>query len=55
MGYRIKKDVERLKSEVNTAKERLMRIFNELWELGDIRDSKSLNTLIEKLEIWQNK
>lgn len=55
MDYRIKKDVERLKSEANTAKEKLMRISNELWELKDFRDAKSLMTIIEKLEIWQNK
>lgn len=42
-------------SEANIAKERLMRIADSLYEAGAIRQAKSLETIIEKLEIWQNK
>lgn len=47
--------VQRIKSEINPAKERLMRAADELREAGAIRDANSLETIIEKLEIWQNK
>lgn len=42
-------------SEANMAKERLMRIADKLYEAGAIRQAKSLETIIKKLEIWQNK
>lgn len=44
-----------LKEEANVAKNRLMLIENELREIGAVRDANSLSTIIEKLEIWQNK
>ena len=44
-----------LKSEANVAKNRLMLIENDLREIGAKREANSLSTLIEKLEIWQNK
>lgn len=50
-----KEEVRRLKMEANNAKERLMSIAAELEEMGAIRESKSLYTIIGKLETWQNK
>ena len=48
-------EIAELKSETNVAKERLMRIADELREIGANREAGSLETIIEKLEIWQNK
>lgn len=48
-------EVRILKDEANVAKDRLMLIENKLREIGANREANSLSTLIEKLEIWQNK
>lgn len=48
-------EIERLKDDATTPKERLMDIAQKLEEAGGIREAKTLWTLIEKLEIWQNK
>lgn len=48
-------EIERIKSEVNPAKERLMRAADELREIGAVREANTLETIIERLEIWQNK
>ena len=48
------RETERLKSEANTAKERLMRIASELYEIGNTREAARLDKIIERLEIWQN-
>lgn len=54
-----KQDKEQLirecQDEANTAKERLMNIVYKLEEGGAIRQAKSLETIIEKLETWQHK
>lgn len=42
-------------SEANVAKDRLISIMYELEEGGFIRQAKSLDTIITKLEIWQHK
>lgn len=47
--------IRRVKSDVNPAKDRLIRAADELQEIGAIREANSLRTIIEKLEIWQNK
>lgn len=44
-----------LKDDANVAKERLMEIADELREAGGIREANSLETIIWKLEVWQNK
>lgn len=49
------KEIKRLKDSASVAKEELGNIASRLEELGDIRDSKSLYTIIFKLEAWQNK
>lgn len=54
----MKKDYEelyRLQNDANNAKERLMEICYKLEEAGFIRQAKSLDTIICKLEEWQNK
>ena len=48
-------EVNTLKSEANVAKDRLILIENKLREIGANREANSLSTLIEKLEIGQNK
>ena len=48
-------EIERLKASANTAKSRLMEIAWKLEEEGARREARSLETIIEKLEIWQNK
>ena len=50
--YKILRDKQ---NDANVAKERLMRIQNELEEAGFIRQANSLGTIIWKLEEWQNK
>jgi len=48
-------EIEKLKSDANTAKDRLLSIASELEHYGAVRESKSLLTIIGKLEYWQNK
>ena len=48
-------EVQILKGDAYVAKERLMRIASHLHEIGANKEANSLETLIEKLEIWQNK
>lgn len=48
-------EIARLKMEANVAKGRLGDIASRLEELGAIRESKSLMTLIYKIEAWQHK
>ena len=54
-----KQDKEQLirecQGEANTAKGRLISIVRKLEEGGAIRQAKSLETIIGKLETWQNK
>jgi len=50
-----KSEVYRIKNEVNTAKDRLTSAMYELEEIGAKREAKTLETIIIKLEIWQNK
>lgn len=42
-------------SDANAAKDKLIDIMHDLEEEGFIRQAKSLETIIIKLEIWQNK
>lgn len=54
----MKKDYEKkyqLQSDASVAKERLMKIEDELRENGFIREANSLSTIIWKIEEWQNK
>ena len=48
-------EIERLKDDATPAKERLMIIAQKLEEAGGVREAKSLWTLVEKLEKWQNR
>lgn len=48
-------EIQNIKSEANSAKEKLIRAADELREIGAIREAKSLETIIMKLEQWQNK
>lgn len=41
--------------DANAAKDRLMSIRDSLYEAGAIQKAKSLETIIGKLETWQNK
>ena len=47
--------VLQLKSEANSAKDRLMRIASDLEELGVTGEAVKLYTIIGKLESWQNR
>lgn len=46
-------ETERLVCESNSAKERLVRIAQELREIGANRKARTLEILIERLEVWQ--
>ena len=46
--------IENLQYEANSPKEALMRIADELYEVGATRKAKSLETIVMKLEVWQN-
>ena len=48
-------EIAELKGEANIAKDRLIQIMNELEAKGAIREAHSLETIIIKLEGWQNK
>ena len=48
-------EIEHLKNETCAPKSRLMELAYRLEELGAIREANSLNSIIWKLEIWQNK
>lgn len=50
-----KQRIEQLKSDVNVPKHKLMEIVDKLYYCGAIREAKSLEKIIIKLEIWQNK
>ena len=47
--------IAHLKNEACTPKSRLMELAYELEEVGAIREAKSLESIIWKLEVWQNK
>ena len=49
------KFLRKKQSDVNIAKDRLIEIMYALEEEGFIRQAKSLDTIIVKLEVWQNK
>lgn len=46
--------IEQAQYDVNNPKEELIRVMYELEDAGAIRKAKSLGTIIEKLETWQN-
>lgn len=46
--------VEDCKCDANNAKHRLIEIAGALESVGAFREAKRLETIIEKLEIWQN-
>ena len=48
-------EIAHIKNEACSPKSRLMELASRLEELGAIRESKSLESIIWKLEIWQNK
>ena len=47
--------INAMKAEANEPKMHLIRIRNELEEIGAIRQAVSLDTIIAKLEAWQNR
>ena len=49
------KTIRRAQSEANAAKDRLIQICNDLYEVGAVRKAKSLEIIICRLESWQNK
>lgn len=48
-------EIERIKGDANEAKSRLMSLVYELRDIEANREANSLETIISKLEIWQNK
>jgi hypothetical protein len=48
-------EIEKLKSEAETAKFKLIQILHDLESIGAVKEAKSLETIIIKLEVWQNK
>lgn len=50
-----KEKIESLKADANNAKNKLMEIAEKLYQEKAIREAKSLETIIAKLEAWQNK
>lgn len=47
--------VAHIKNEACTPKSRLMELAGKLDEIGAAREARSLESIIWKLEIWQNK
>lgn len=50
-----RREIERIKMEVCTPKSRLIELAYKLEEIGAIREQKSLESIIWKLELWKNK
>lgn len=50
-----KQSIEQLKSDANAPKHKLMEIVDKLYACGATREARSLETIIARLEIWQNK
>lgn len=46
--------IEKAQGRANIAKERLMEIVGELESIGAFRKARSLETIIIRLETWQN-
>ena len=44
-----------IQAEANEPKMHLVRLRFELEEIGAVRQAKSLDTIIARLEAWQNK
>lgn len=47
--------VDHIKREACMPKSRLMELAYKLEEVGAVREQKSLESIIWKLELWQNK
>lgn len=47
--------IEHIKKEACTPKSRLIELAYKLEEVGAIREQKTLESIIWKLEIWQRK
>lgn len=47
--------IKKAQDDANAAKERLISIMYELEEAGAIRQARSLEKIIARLEVWQNK
>lgn len=54
MTQEAREAIEKAQGKANTAKERLMEIVSELEDCGAFRKAKSLETIIIRLETWQN-
>ena len=50
-----KREIAHIKNEACSPKSRLIELASRLEELGAIREARSLESIIWKLEIWQNK
>ena len=50
----IRATIDHYQLEANSPKDDLMKIAARLYEAGAIRKAKSLETIIEKLEVWQH-
>ena len=50
----IREAIDQAQYEVQSPKDTLMRIADDLYEVGAIRKAKSLETIIMRLETWQN-
>lgn len=47
--------IQVLKKEANAAKSKLLRIMDELRDIGALREANGIETVIAKLEAWQNR
>lgn len=47
--------IESIKSDANEAKSRLIDLMYELRDIGANREANSLETIVCKLEVWQNR
>ena len=50
-----KEMISSIKANAESAKIRLIGLLDELEEIGARREARSLEMIIKKLEIWQNK
>ena len=52
---RDEEQIQRIKEDANGSKEKLMDLVYKLRDAGGNREANSLESIISKLEAWQNK
>ena len=52
---RNEQEIARIKSDINSPKEKLIHFYFKLQEIGENKEAESLGRIIDRLEAWQNR